>query len=43
MVLIVNPVVAWHTVKDCVIVHISGPGMGREMESMTDIEFFHRC
>ena len=40
MVQIVNPVVAWHTVKDCVIVHILGPRTGSEMDSRADIEFF---
>ena len=40
MVQIVSPVVAWHTVKNCVIVHILGPQTGSEMDSRADIDFF---
>ena len=40
MLQIVNPVVAWHTVKDCIIVHILGLRIGSEMDSRADVEYF---
>jgi len=40
MLQIVNPVVAWHTVKDYVIVHILGLRIGSGMDSKADVEYF---